>query len=58
MVANPVFCHTPNAILVRDDEGVYAIDREDLIKYSGRAGLIVSCDKPVISMAGRIAKKL
>ena len=42
MVANPVFCHTPNAILVRDDEGVYAIDREDLIKYSGRSGLIAS----------------
>ena len=42
MVANPVFCYTPNAILVRDDEGVYAIDREDLIKYSGRSGLIAS----------------
>ena len=37
-----MFSHTPNCILVRDDEGVYAITREDLIKYSGRAGLIAS----------------
>ncbi|EHL5742274.1 hypothetical protein KEB67_004562 [Escherichia coli] len=37
-----MFSHTPMFIQIRDDEGIYSIDREDLIKYSGRAGLIAS----------------